>query len=151
MQDHSASHNWSCFGPICFTQIASCMVYSGAHKCGAMRVQCVRVTVLLCLRVPNKNKTRKHVLWDGKNERLGHQYATRLSSRCGCVMWDVLLPLSGCLGDSRRLQMKDIVSPHIWEQVASQGDFTAWSMAWSPQLTVCREKPYNSDSSSWED
>lgn len=33
-------------------------------------------------------------------------------------------------------------SPLIWEQVASQGDFTTWSMARSPQLTAHREAHY---------
>lgn len=33
-------------------------------------------------------------------------------------------------------------SPLIWEQVVSQGDFTTWSMAWSPQLTARRETNY---------
>lgn len=65
-----------------------------------------------------------------------NQYAAQLLTHCGCVRWVVLLPLRGCLGVNGSLTMKDIVSSHIWEQVASQGDFTAWSMAPSPQLTV---------------
>lgn len=72
----------------------------------------------------DKNKTGKHVLWDENNERVGNQYAAPLSTLGACVRC-VLLPLSGCLCVNGRLTIKDIVSPHIWEQVASQGDFTA--------------------------
>lgn len=97
------------------------MVYSCAHK----------ILILVCqshssfVFASDKNKTCKHILWDENNERVGNQYAARLSSQCGGVRWVVLLPLSGCLGVNGRLTMKDIVSPHIWEQMASQGDFTA--------------------------
>lgn len=65
-----------------------------------------------------------------------NQYAARLLTHCGCVRWVVLLPLRGCLGVNGSLTMKDVVSSHIWEQVASQGDFAARSMAPSPQWTV---------------
>lgn len=54
-----------------------------------------------------------------------NQYAAQLLTHCGCVRWVVLLPLRGCLGVNGSLTMKDVVSSHIWEQVASQGDFTA--------------------------
>lgn len=54
-----------------------------------------------------------------------NQYAAQLLTHCGCVRWVVLLPLRGCLSVNGSLTMKDVVSSHIWEQVASQGDFTA--------------------------
>lgn len=94
-------------------------------------------------------------LWNKKHKGFffffffDNQYAAQLRTHCGCVRWVVLLPLRGCLGVNGSLTMKDVVSSHIWEQVASQGDFTAWSMAPSPQLTARqRATVYNFDSSS---
>lgn len=66
-------------------------------------------------------------------------------------------PSAGVGGVNGRLTMKDIVSPHIWEQVASQGDFAAWSMARRPPPTVRHEQLYHfcfifpggSDSDAW--
>lgn len=43
--------------------------------------------------------------------------------------------VSGCLWEAGGARWRTR-SPLIWEQVASQGDITAWSMARSPQLTV---------------
>lgn len=66
----------------------------------------------------------------GNNEAVRNQYAARILTRR--VGWVVPLPpRSASLSTGGRWRTRPAL---IWEQVASQGDFNTWSMAWWPQM-----------------
>lgn len=87
------------------------------------QISCQWCSCILCI---CKWHFCKYISWRENYEHVSNQYATLLSTQCGCVRWVVLLPLSGCLGVYGRLsgwqaQMKDMFSSHL-----GTGGLTGW-------------------------